>query len=240
MSAIAITQLPVPGTTETNIQVLRVYKKTGKINFSFLNQGERQMDGFAKTGNDLKFRFYESNAGATLGTVAFTAAADADAGGAGTIARLTVADSSLFAVGQSITISGSTSYNGRHNVVAVPNGTAVDIASDYVANETGSIKITDWVEITKGSDDVSVPVTVKPGGQENGEILTQKNLLLITGQGVGGGGYCRVDFQFNGLAFFGQIDLAVTEPNKSGFGYEGGTQAGVAPFARDTAWPEAQ
>lgn len=87
-----------------------------------------------------------------------------------------------------------------------------------------------WTLISGGS-----PITVTPGGSEDATVMTQKRYLRFTGQGVGGGGYARIDAQYRGNLYFGQIDIDMV--GKSGYGFDGGAAAGIGEYGA-AAWPE--
>lgn len=78
-------------------------------------------------------------------------------------------------------------------------------------------------------------ITVAPGGSEDASVMTQKRFVKITGRGVTAGGYAQLDIQARGSAFFGQVDIDLI--GKSGYGKDGGGQAGVATYGADS-WPE--
>ena len=62
-------------------------------------------------------------------------------------------------------------------------------------------------------------VGVKPGGQQIAHIITNKAYIQVLGASTVGGAYVKIDLFFNGLIFFGQVDLDVV--GKSGFGFDG-------------------
>ena len=77
----------------------------------------------------------------------------------------------------------------------------------------------------------SSPIVVNPGGNAQATVISRKKFLKITGYGSTAGGYARVDMVYNGLPYFGQLDLDVSSV-KSGFA--GG--AGAAEFG-SSVWP---
>lgn len=52
--------LPVPTLAETDIAMLQVARKTGKLNLLFFNNGEKQPMVGMKAGSALSFKIYES------------------------------------------------------------------------------------------------------------------------------------------------------------------------------------
>lgn len=240
MSTIAINQLAVSGTKPADVQVLKVYPKTGKINLLFVSEGERKNDGTTKTGSDLNFAFLESNTGdaddwnlisvksggaSTTGTVA--------AAGSVSGTKITVASTAGLNAGDVVAISGAIrdKLNGVFTISASNQG-GTNITIDNVYDS--SLAATSGLNATI----VEVgPTTITPGGQENASVITQKKLLKIVGWGTTGGGYCRLDLQFNGLMGFGQVDIEVNA-QKTGYGFFGNGAAGVGGMGRDTSWPE--
>lgn len=77
----------------------------------------------------------------------------------------------------------------------------------------------------KESDDrqtwttIGSTVTVQPGAQNVTNLITNKRYIQILGHGTGGGGYCKIDLFFNGMQYFGQVDIDVV--GKSGWGWDG-------------------
>ena len=151
MATITTDHFPVPGTTQTDVAVLQIHPKTGKINMNIFNNPQKANMGGQVPMNDLQFRIYESD--------------DRDT----------------------------------------------------------------WTLLT------TTPITVTPGGMEDASVMTQKRYLKFTGQGVGGGGYARIDFSYRGNLYFGQIDIDMI--GKSGYGKDGGGQPGVAVYG-SAPWPE--
>lgn len=91
-----------------------------------------------------------------------------------------------------------------------------------------------WNVISGGS---VIPVT--PGGQNVVSVITTKRYIKVTGYGTGGSGYARIDAMYNGIQYFGQVDVDVV--GKSGFGLDGTTPDetnGISDFTSG-AWPEA-
>lgn len=101
----------------------------------------------------------------------------------------------------------------------------------YESDDRG--KADAWVVISGGSF-----ISVKPGGQQVVNVLSQKRYIKITGKGVNGSGYARLDAMYNGIQYHGQIDEDVI--GKSGFSKDSvalDADLGNADFT-GAAWPE--
>jgi len=89
-------------------------------------------------------------------------------------------------------------------------------------------------------------VTVVPGGQDVVAVTTNKDYIAVVAQGIG---YASMSVMFNGMQYFGQLDLDVT--GKTGFGKDtdaltagsdlsGGNydnRQGIGQYSADQ-WPE--
>lgn len=234
MSSIAITQLPVPGETPTDIQVLKVYPKTGKLNLLFNSEGERKNDSTTKPGTTLNFALMESDTGeadawnliSKTGTAKTATVSASSALGT----ALTVDNVTGITAGDKVAVQGAVKprVNGVFDVISA-SATTLVIDLPWLADNASSDLAGTVTEVA--------PITVAPGGQENASVATQKKFLKVVGWGTEGGGYCRMDIQFNGKSFFGQVDIEV-HAQKTGYGYFGNGAAGVGGMGRDTAWPE--
>lgn len=118
--------------------------------------------------------------------------------------------------------------NGQKNAVAGEGGMLAGNDLQFRIYESDDRKT--WVKIS-GADPA---ITVKPGGSEDASVITQKKYLKVTGQGTGGGGYARIDLQWRGDPYFGQVDIDLI--GKSGYGKDGGSEAGVGEFG-SSPWP---
>lgn len=233
MSTVSIHQLPI-SSSPARCGGIRIVSNPGRINALFLNQGERKNDGTFKEGVDVNLAFLESNTGAadswTLMTkTGSTLAATASASNASGVA-LAVTGNTTIAPGDYVAVTGANKdkLNGVFLVSATSSTTSIVIDVPYVAASHSGLTAASITEVD--------PVTVAPGGSESWNFLTQKKLVQIVGWGTGGGGYCRMDLQFQGLLNFGSIDIEV-DANKQGFGFDGNGAAGTGgpPTA---AWPE--
>ena len=117
--------------------------------------------------------------------------------------------------------------NGEKNAVAGEGGMLTGNVLSFKVYESND-RVT-WTEISGGSF-----IDVAPGGSEDLAVITQKRYLKITGKGTGGPGYARIDLQWRGDPYFGQVDIDIF--GKSGYGSDGGSAAGVAAFGA-SPWP---
>lgn len=243
MAANLVDDLAVATLNEEDIAVYQVKEKTGKMNFLFFNNGEkvaRAGEGGMKAGSALKFNIYESDDRATWTSLTAAGAATAvvaDATGGASEDLFTDNDHGL-TDNDIITFSGT----------AVPTG-IVEGQEYYVIDATTN---TFRVSATKGgaavdfSDDgtsvtystVGTFIEVAPGGTEDAAVMTNKRYIKVTGKGVTGPGYCRLDIQHRGDPYFGQLDIDLIA--KSGYGKDGQAATadnGIAVYGAD-AWPE--
>lgn len=236
MSSISINQLAVPGKSPSDVQVLKVYPKTGNINLLFMNEGQRANDGTMKAGSTLNFALLESNTGnpndwnlITKTGTALTATASASHA-LGT--AITVGATTGVVTGDHVAITGAdkAGINGVYEVLLRASASATTLVVDLPWSTANA-------SLTSATVTEVDPISVTPGGQANSSVLTQKALLKIAGWGTTDGGYARLDLQFNGLFGFGQVDIEVNA-QKTGYGFFGGAQAGVGGMGRNTAWPE--
>jgi hypothetical protein len=236
MSTIAITQLAVSGKTPSDVQVLKVHPKTGKINLLFLNEGQRNNDGTMQAGSELNFALLESDSGDANDWTLIN----------GTGTALAATASASHALGTAITVGAGTGII-TGDVVAVTGADKDKLNGVFEVLERASASATTlvldlpWVasmaSLTAATVTEVAPIQIAPGGQENSSVLTQKKLIKLTGWGTTSGGYARLDLQFNGLHGFGQVDIEVNAA-KTGYGFFGNGAAGVGGMGRDTAWPE--
>lgn len=233
MSTIAITQLAVPSQTPADIQTLKVWPKTGKINLMFNSEVESNNDGSTKTGSTLNFALLTSDTGAANDWTLLTAGANST--------TATTATSS--ALGTTLAVSSNAGM-GAGTVVAVTGANVPDLNGVFVvsaSSSTNSITValpypSDASSNTTAKVTVVNPITVVSGGQNVANTQTANQYLKIAGWGSTGGGYCRLDLQFNGLFGFGQIDIE-TALTKSGYGTLGSSAAGVGNGPATPTWP---
>jgi len=237
MSSIAISQLAVPGVNPSDVQVFRVWPRTGRINLSILNEGERKNDGTMKTGSTLNFALLESESGdadgwtliSKSGTSKTATASASDANGV----AITVSSQTTITEGDYVAVTGS-DIPKLNGVFRVYSGSGV--------SPTTIVLDTPWVAashsgLTTASVTEVSPITVVAGGQEVADVMTQKKLLKVAGWGTTSGGYARMDLQLNGNIGWGQVDIEVVS-NKQGYGFDGNGAAGVGGMGRSTVWPE--
>jgi hypothetical protein len=81
---------------------------------------------------------------------------------------------------------------------------------------------------------------VTPGGQVMFNVITGKKWIKVTGYGTGGSGYAKMDFTYDGIQYFGGLDLDVSPGGKSGFALDTTPYTvfnGTGYYATDV-WPE--
>lgn len=97
---------------------------------------------------------------------------------------------------------------------AIATGTASFVIQESDDRQT-------WSTISNINTGANVNyISVKPGAQEIAHIITNKMYIQILGASTVGGAYVKIDLFFNGIQFFGSLDLEQTG-GKTGFGFDG-------------------
>ena len=124
---------------------------------------------FVKDGVEVDYRYYSAYDACLKFQRSITAVADA---GSGDITVTTSAQHPLYA-GDTVTISGTTSYDDTYTVVSRPSGTTFTVTATFVATETGTA--TGFVS-GKNLDDMTANIDTT-----NDELASVKGIYPLVG-----------------------------------------------------------
>ena len=153
------------------------YNRTGALNTWSIRttpySGFTLHPAFTKAGVDVTHRYVSAYDACLKFSRSITAVADA---GGGDITVTTSVQHPLYA-GDSVTISGTTSYNGTYTVVTRASNTTFTVTATFVATETGTAS--GYVS-GKNLDDMTANIQTGSGGDSLASVSGRYPLVGIT------------------------------------------------------------
>lgn len=135
----------------------------------------------------------------------------------------------------------------RQGVTGKPGKIMVSLFNEIDRDLHGKPKagVPAFVQLFETDDNViltelsALPSEIKPGGQNTVVVFTNKQFLIVKGRVDSGSALVKIDLVYNGLPYFGGLDLGLI--GKSGFGkdQDAATADNGVANAAPGVWPEA-